>query len=435
VPNSTKQAKPKQTNTTLLAALEYYSRNWGVIPISAKTKKPALRSWEEFKTERANEDLIRQWFADGKKRLGLMLGPVSGGLVVRDFDTVEAYFAWVAKYQAWRKLPTVQTGRGYHVYGRLDFPLFQSAVGENCYFPFDDGEMRFQGCYVLAPPSVHESGTSYKWIVPPPVLGESIPFIDPWKIGWVPKHEPKSVYIETHAPEKTQATQDTHAPQDIRESVSVVENPSSSSPPNPPPPPPKSASFVHESISPDVRNKIENAVRETLPNGIGQRHKMVFELARALKAIPELASSDPLTLRPIVTSWHRLAEKHTQTTFAETWTDFLNAWDNVKYPKGEEPMTVASEHAKRGPYPDAITDWADGPTFHLAGLCRELQRFHGSEPFYLSCHVAGKQIGVSHTHANKILKSFRRYGVLRIVEAGKQGAGQDATTWRYLGPM
>ena len=54
--------------------------------------------------------------------------------------------------------PVVRTGRGFHVYLRSKTPLKTQR--------FDGGEIRGEGVYVVAPPSVHENGHSYQFINP-----------------------------------------------------------------------------------------------------------------------------------------------------------------------------------------------------------------------------------------------------------------------------
>lgn len=44
--------------TTLDYALEYYHKYFSIIPIIGKDKKPAIQSWEENKTKRADEKQI-----------------------------------------------------------------------------------------------------------------------------------------------------------------------------------------------------------------------------------------------------------------------------------------------------------------------------------------------------------------------------------------
>jgi hypothetical protein len=86
---------------------------------------------------------------------------VSGGLAVRDFDQADAYQKWAAEYpDEAKRLPTVQTARGFHVYGRSNKRLFVKLA---------DGELHIHsGHYVVLPPSLHPNGKLYRWVNPLP---------------------------------------------------------------------------------------------------------------------------------------------------------------------------------------------------------------------------------------------------------------------------
>jgi bifunctional DNA primase/polymerase-like protein len=157
----------------LFPALGYLQRGWSIIPIKAGEKKPALRTWKKYQDELPTEATVKRWFPKGTDRgIGIICGPVSGNLVIRDFDEPGSYEKWKADYpELSRTLPTVATGRGYHVYFRADIDKIKLQ---------GDGELRGGG-YCLAPPSTHPNGKSYRWLIPLP--DGVLPTIDPFSNG------------------------------------------------------------------------------------------------------------------------------------------------------------------------------------------------------------------------------------------------------------
>lgn len=163
-------------NTLDLAVL-YADMGLSVFPLPRCSKVPARGfQWTEFRARRADRAELREWFGGGDERnIGIVMGEISGGLVVRDFDQVDAYERWRECHQdAAETLPTVRTARGYHVYAKT-----QAAATKS----YDDGELRASGAYVLAPSSVHPSGATYLWTRIPT---SEIPTIDLRSVGWFP---------------------------------------------------------------------------------------------------------------------------------------------------------------------------------------------------------------------------------------------------------
>jgi hypothetical protein len=98
--------------------------------------------------------------------IGVVCGGVSGGFNPRDFDTDTSYSKWSVQ-NGGRGLPVVVTGRGTCVWAKSKAPAK--------HIDYDDGELRGEAHYVVAPHSLHPNGTVYSWLVP---LGEQIPQID-----------------------------------------------------------------------------------------------------------------------------------------------------------------------------------------------------------------------------------------------------------------
>jgi Bifunctional DNA primase/polymerase, N-terminal len=363
-------------NSNLCAALDYQLRGWSVIPIKAGTKEPALKAWKPFQAERADEATVRGWFAKSDKGVALVCGAVSGGLAVRDFDRLDAYDQWTSGHGDLAiTLPTVATARGRHVYFRADFHQIRK---------LDDGELRGAG-YVLAPPSIHPEGVAYRWLIP---LGAELPLVDLAEAGF-------------HASNRED--------RENRECLA----PSLSSAP----------SLLHEA---------EPAIRRALPTGTRQRHRCLFELARELKGNSALADITGAGLKPIVREWHRRAEPTIGTKpFDESWFTFLEAWSNVKFPKGQEPIARLFAQAVATELPEASLQYEQHKLRLLVAFCRELQRAAGEAPFYLACRTAAECLGTDAPTANRWLRGLCRDGVLMLVERGDQSR-RKASRFRYL---
>jgi len=147
---------------TLRAALDYRARGWSVIPVISGTKRPAVR-WLNFQEQPADETEIREWFARWPDAsVAIVTGAVSGLLVI-DIDPrhggEESLAAWQREHGL--LLPTVEAvsgGAGRHLYFAHPGGELRNKVG---LAPGID--LRGDGGYIVAPPSLHASGRRYTW--------------------------------------------------------------------------------------------------------------------------------------------------------------------------------------------------------------------------------------------------------------------------------
>jgi len=150
-------------------ALDYLKRGFSVIPlhgsdephgapVDERGKRPALKSWKEYQTRKPTEAEVEKWFHSNRKtNLGIVTGAVSGITIV-DFDTKEA--VEMAKQRGFPATPTVKTGKGYHAYcryreGHRNFQKRKDLPGV---------DLRGEGGYAVAPPSIHATGKQYTWV-------------------------------------------------------------------------------------------------------------------------------------------------------------------------------------------------------------------------------------------------------------------------------
>jgi Bifunctional DNA primase/polymerase, N-terminal len=130
-PNSINKAPPAPSHASeapdlLDHALDYADRGWSIIPVVGKRSR---EPWRPFQSRRASTTTLQLLFSkSGITGIAAVLGSISGGLAVRDFDDPDAYHRWAAQHPSDAlAMPTVQTVRGAHVYGRLDADAYQTS--------------------------------------------------------------------------------------------------------------------------------------------------------------------------------------------------------------------------------------------------------------------------------------------------------------------
>lgn len=392
------------------AAREYAGRGWSVIPLIGKI--PALRTWKVCQRVPVVDDAsLAKWFSNAKVTgVGVILGGVSGGLFVRDFDDMGSYQRWSLAFPAFaRTLPTVRTNRGFHVYGR--WPGLATTT-------MADGELRAVGVYVAAPPSTHPTGAVYVWALPLPA-GE-VPEVDPAASGlsstWV--QETVSATERAESAEKAETTEfrvggETHTPSHVlslsntRLSVSLC-------------------------CAPDESDQIAHAIDATRPTAVSQRNRKLFAFARHLKAIPRLAALPVGQLKPFVRQWYNGGKGAIGTLdFDTTWGDFVRGWPKIRWAIGEGPLEKALSAAIKAELPEWAAEYESPGLRLLVKLCWELQRASGESPFFLSCRTAGQALGEDYGTTWRWFGVLEADGVLEVVERCPQG-GRRANRYRFL---
>jgi putative DNA primase/helicase len=148
----------------LAAALDYARRGIPVFPLQPRKKKPLPRS-HGFKDASQDETTIRRWWgAEPESNIGIPTGEASGWLVL-DVDGPEGQESLGRLQEKYGPLPetlTQRTGGGGYQY------VFRYPDGEKIsnsaskIAPKID--VRGEGGYVAAPPSIHPSGRAYEWL-------------------------------------------------------------------------------------------------------------------------------------------------------------------------------------------------------------------------------------------------------------------------------
>lgn len=151
--------------TMLDAALSYAARGLAVFPLAEGTKIPCIQGGFTQATTDA-EQIKLFWSARPNCNIGIATGGISNGLVVVDVDLdndkgEDGYIALKSWENEHGELPegacaTTPRG-GMHLYFISDEPFSGSVNHETGI------DIRADGGYVVAPPSVREDGRAYEW--------------------------------------------------------------------------------------------------------------------------------------------------------------------------------------------------------------------------------------------------------------------------------
>lgn len=144
----------------LKAALEYYDRGWCVIPLRYGSKRAEV-VWRVYREKRPSREQVEQWFGDGKDHnIGIITGHISGGLVVLVFNEEGDFKKFFKGDNILKKTPVVKTPRGYHVYLTTSERVKSHIYGGGRF------EIKGEGTYVVAPPSLHPKEVHYYEVNP-----------------------------------------------------------------------------------------------------------------------------------------------------------------------------------------------------------------------------------------------------------------------------
>jgi Bifunctional DNA primase/polymerase, N-terminal len=159
-PQSTSSARPSGHHVVLDAALEYARRGWHVFP--CKGKQPLTPNG--FHNGSSKLDQVEKWFK-ADVNIGIRTGRESR-LVVLDIDLEKGGDHALADLEREHgQLPdTVEVltgGGGRHIY--FSHPGIEVRCSAGRLGPGLD--IRADGGYVIAPPSLHDSGHRYGWEV------------------------------------------------------------------------------------------------------------------------------------------------------------------------------------------------------------------------------------------------------------------------------
>lgn len=145
--------------SALADVLAYAARGWQCFPLKPQSKEPACQ--RGFYSATTNPATLQRWFANFPYNVGIRTGTPSNVFVL-DIDG-DAGFATLAEIESvqGRLPPTLlsSTGNGRHYWfvAQDSIPCSTAKIGPGI-------DVKADGGYVAAPPSVHPNGKIYRWI-------------------------------------------------------------------------------------------------------------------------------------------------------------------------------------------------------------------------------------------------------------------------------
>ena len=151
-------------------ALSYLDLGWSIIPLKPHDKVPHFAllpkdeagkaTWAPFQENPPARDQVAEWWTRAPEaNVGIVTGEVSG-IIVQDLDGPEGLST--AHRNGIPVTPTSRTGHGLHlIYRHPGHEVPNSSKR------LPGVDVRGDGGYIVAPPSVHPSGAVYQWQVTP----------------------------------------------------------------------------------------------------------------------------------------------------------------------------------------------------------------------------------------------------------------------------
>lgn len=159
----------------LASALSFAERGWSVLPLhtnangacscgrddcSSPGKHPKTRNG--LKDATTDIEQIKRWWPEDSSLPGNIGIATGNGLVVVDVDGDEGFEALGDdRVEDLKSAPCVRTGRGFHYYFKTEMPVKTKPGFVN------KVDIKADGGYVVAPPSLHVSGKRYEWLNEP----------------------------------------------------------------------------------------------------------------------------------------------------------------------------------------------------------------------------------------------------------------------------
>lgn len=144
------------------AALDYAARGWSVVPLRPGDKRPLI-AWEALQEHAASAETVGKWYDRWPDaNVGIVTGAISH-LVVLDVDPKHGGAESLERLEREHgpladTVESISGGGGRHLYFRHPGSEVSNRAGLR-----PGLDLRGDGGYIVAPPSVHPNGRRYAW--------------------------------------------------------------------------------------------------------------------------------------------------------------------------------------------------------------------------------------------------------------------------------
>lgn len=373
----------EETSPALAQILSYAKRGWKVFRCAPGTKKPTAES-HGFKDATSDAMTIERWWSDRIVwNVAIATGQPSGFFVVdADLHKPGCEFSQLDPLP---KTYTVKTASGgQHFYFRQPHSMAIKSGNDTLGQSID---VKGDGGYILAPPSVFEGGQ--------------------YRIA--------------------SAGNLASAPQWLLSRLLALPQPREREHPT--------AYRMTSVDSADSVQAVAQAVMLSVPSREHSNNAALFKLARALKAVEPSTGAllSPAQKTEAFQNWFErtaaLGLLRQGQGRDDYLTEFLRAWQCAAWPLGDSPVALAWEKAQSEPLPTEAAYFESESRKQLVALCYQLHLAAKGRQWFLAGRTAAQLLVEKHRTVALWLSNLVALGVLEIVE---RGTAVRATRFRYL---
>lgn len=435
-----------QMASALDVSLQLNALGYEVTPVATRGKKPIFgKNWS--KTIIPPEEYPSHF--NGRQNVGIMLGPLAGGVVDIDLDHP------LARELAPKYLPETDAVYGResspasHYLYRVDGVIQTRKVNVPKSAPQDAGQSLVElragskdgNCMQsVGPGSVHRSGEPIRW--EPGINGRAsrVSAEDLQTAFKALRAECLKRLCDVTGESRGIQEEDRRAQEKIKEDPAPV----------------LPCTLLSSPVTGNAFNTIEDLIADCLPSRPGQRRECLFRLARGLKFNQGWGDEpEPKALRAVFERWHALAFSRMSgdTSKDESWIEFEFGYERAICPIGlsatvPEAFSFVVQH---GSPPEAAETYKELPDLQrLAAVCWAKQHLVGDQSFMLSasecaqvvfrkdyteCDPDDSRHNNFRSRADRFRKNLEKNGLIQCTDRGQKGhGGRGASRFRYTGP-